>query len=70
MRISSLSPSFMEPPADPDHGFESPLVAVRLGVKRCFRKIDRMLTAMACADAGDLDTVKEMLAQDRARANR
>ncbi|MDD5329340.1 MAG: hypothetical protein PHX38_04995 [Sulfuricella sp.] len=68
MRISSLS--FMEPPAEPDHGFESPLAGVRPGTKRFFRKIDRMLTAMACAEAGDLDTVKEMLAQDRAQAKR
>lgn len=57
----------MEPHSEPDHGFGSRLVAVRLKVKRFFRKLDRMLTAMAYAEAGDLDAVKAMLEQDRVR---
>jgi hypothetical protein len=63
MRISSTS--FIEPPSEPDHGFDSPLDTVRPALKRFFRKMDRMLTAMAYAEAGDLDTVKEILEQDK-----
>ena len=34
--------------------------------KRFFRKLDRLLTAIAYAEAGDLDAVKEILEQDGA----
>lgn len=60
----------MEPPSEPDHGFDSPLITVGPALKRFFRKLDRMLTAMAYADAGDLDAVKEMLEQDKAPQNK
>jgi hypothetical protein len=33
--------------------------------KPFFRKLDRLLTAMAHAEAGDLDAVKAILEQDR-----
>jgi hypothetical protein len=38
-------------------------------LKSFFRKLDRMLTAISYAEAGDLDAVKEMLRQDRPLAN-
>lgn len=56
----------MEHPSEPDHGFDSPLVAVRQALKQFFRKLDRMFTAIAYAEAGNLDAVKEMLEQDKA----
>lgn len=65
MRISSLSPSFVEPSSEPGHGGNSP--GLGLGF---FRKLDRMLTAMACAEAGDLDAVKEILDQGKMRKKR
>lgn len=60
----------MEPHSEPAHGFDSPFVAVRLKVGRFFRKFNLMLTAMAYAEAGDLDAVKEILEQDRAQAKK
>lgn len=65
MRISSASASVMEHPSEPDHGFDSPLVTVRPALKQFFRKLDRMFTAIAYAEAGNLDAVKEMLEQDK-----
>lgn len=56
----------MEHPSEPDHGFDSPLVTVRPVLKRFFRKLDRMFTAIAYAEAGNLDAVQEMLEQDQA----
>ena len=35
-------------------------------VKRSFQKLDRMFTAIVYAEAGNLDTVKEILEQDKA----
>lgn len=66
VRISSASTSFIEPPSEPNHGFDSPLVFVRPVLKRFFRTLDRMLTSIAYAEAGNLDAVKEMLEQDKA----
>ncbi|MBZ0095769.1 MAG: hypothetical protein K8H75_10435 [Sulfuricella sp.] len=56
----------MEHSPEPDHGFDSPLFSVPPVVKRLFRKLDRMLTAIAHAEAGDLDAVKEIHEQDKA----
>jgi hypothetical protein len=56
----------MEHPSEPDHGFDSPLVPMGATVKRSFRKLDRMFTAIAYAEAGNLDAVKEILEQDKA----
>lgn len=67
MRISSASASFMEHPSEPDHGFDSPLATVRAALKIFFRKLDRMFTAIAYAEAGNLDAVQEMLEQDKAQ---
>lgn len=36
-------------------------------MKRFVRKLDRMLTAMSYAEAGDLDAVKTILDQDEAQ---
>lgn len=66
MRISSASTSFMDHPSEPDHGFDSPLAAVRSAMKNFFRKLDQMFTAIAYAEAGNLDAVKEILEQDKA----
>lgn len=56
----------MEHPTEPDHGFDSPLVTMRTAVKRFFQKLDRLFTAIAYAEAGNLDVVQEMLDQDKA----
>jgi hypothetical protein len=66
MRISSASASFMQHPSEPDHGFDTPLISVRPVLKRFFRKLDRLFTAIAYAEAGNLDAVQEMLDQDKA----
>jgi hypothetical protein len=65
MRISSLSTPFVEPSSKPGHSGDSsgPVLGI-------FRKLDRMLTAMACAEAGDLDAVKDILGQDTKRKKR
>ena len=39
---------------------------VGAAVKRSFQKLDRMFTAIAYAEAGNLDAVKEILEQDKA----
>jgi hypothetical protein len=44
-------------------------LAAQSMLKSFFRKLDRMLTAISYAEAGDLDAVKEMLRQDRPSAN-
>jgi len=36
-------------------------------MKSFIRKLDRLLTTMAYAEAGDLDTVKEMLREDSSK---
>lgn len=45
---------------------DSPMIATQGALKNFFRKVDRMLTAIAYAEAGNLDAVKEILDQDRA----
>lgn len=37
------------------------------GVKRFFRKLDQTFTAIACAEAGDLDAVKIILKTGKAQ---
>lgn len=56
----------MEHPSEPDLGFDSPLVTIQTALKRFFQKLDQMFTAIAYAEAGNLDAVKEILEQDRA----
>ncbi|GAO36644.1 hypothetical protein SCT_2054 [Sulfuricella sp. T08] len=56
----------MEYPSETTHGFDSPLVTVRLAVTHFFRRVDRLFTAIAYAEAGNLDKVQEMLDQDKA----
>jgi len=70
MRISSASASFMEHSSEPGHGFDSPLVTMRQALKRFFRKMDRMFTAIALAEAGNLDAVKELLEQEQGAEKR
>lgn len=69
LKISSVSTPFMETHSEPDNGFETALHAVWKKIKLAFRKLDRMLTAIAYAEAGNLDAVKEMLEQNKARAS-
>lgn len=69
MRISSVSVPFMEHPSEPGHDFDSPLVSMRAALKRFFHKVDRLFTAIAYAEAGNLDKVQEMLDQDKALKN-
>jgi len=40
---------------------------MRPALKRSFQKLERMFTAIAYAEAGNLDAVKEMLEQDKAQ---
>jgi hypothetical protein len=56
----------MEHPSEPGHGFDTPLATVRSALKRFFQKVDRLFTAIAYAEEGNLDKVQEMLDQDRA----
>lgn len=65
MRISSASVSFMEHPSEPVQGFNSSLVTMRTSSKNFFQKVDRLFTAIAYAEAGDLDMVQEMRDQDK-----
>ena len=44
----------------------SSTIATQGALRTFFKKVDRMLTAIAYAEAGNLDAVKEMLDQDRA----
>lgn len=44
------------------------LLAAQRMVKNFFHKLDRMMTAIAYAEAGNLDAVKEILEQDRVKA--
>ena len=70
MKISSVSTSpFMDASSAPNSGFESPLNAFWIEVKLVFRKLNRLLTAISYAEAGNLDAVKEMLEQNKAMAN-
>lgn len=69
MKISSVSTSFIDVTSKPDAGFEFPLRAVWIGLKLVFQKLDRLLTAISYAEAGNLDAVKEMLDQNNASAN-
>lgn len=55
----------MEHPSEPVHGYDSPLASVLPGLRRFFRKLDRLFTAIAYAEAGNLDKVQEMLDQDK-----
>ena len=69
MKISSVSNHYMETSFEPNSGFESPLLAIWKKATLAFRKLDRLLTAISYAEAGNLDMVKEMLEQNKAMAN-
>jgi len=45
---------------------DSPILAAQLMAKKFFKKLDRLFTAIAYAEAGNLDAVQEILDQDRA----
>lgn len=64
MRISSASS--IEFPSEPIQGFDSPLATMRSELKRFYQKVDRHFTAIAYAEAGNLDMVQEMRDQDKA----
>jgi hypothetical protein len=53
-----------------EHVADSPILAAQLMVKKFIKKVDRLLTAIAYAEAGNLDAVQEMLDQDRAAKNK
>lgn len=57
-------------PNKPDHAFNFPSFAVLPMAKHFFRGLDRLLTAMAYAEAGDLDAVKTLLEQRRGKVRR
>lgn len=59
----------MELLSEPSRGSDSPLLAARPKLKLIFRKLDRMLTAIAYAEAGNLDAVKEILEQNKTPEN-
>lgn len=46
------------------------MLSARPVLKLLFRKMDRMFTAIAHAEAGNLDAVKELLEQDKALSKR
>lgn len=55
----------MEHPSEPVQGFDSPLATMRSELKQFFQKVDRLFTAIAYAEAGDLDMVQEMRDQNK-----
>lgn len=69
LKISSASTHFIEELSEPDSGFESLLLAVWMKVKLTFWKLDRLLTAISYAEAGNLDAVKEILEQNKVMAS-
>ncbi len=65
MRISSLSTPFVDPSFESGQGGSSSGL-----VTGFFRNLNQMLTAMAYAEAGDLDAVKEILDRKQMRKKR
>lgn len=61
MKVSSLTPPPMEAR---DNGHSTPSLWHR--IKFLYHRLDRMLTIIACAEAGNFDAVKAMLDQDEA----
>ncbi|MFA7243579.1 MAG: hypothetical protein WC091_26020 [Sulfuricellaceae bacterium] len=57
-------------PSKPNHAFNFPSFALLPMAKRFFQGLDRLLTAMAYAEAGDLDAVKALLEQNREKSRR
>jgi hypothetical protein len=51
-------------------GFDAPRLATWSAVKSFFRKLDRHLTAIAHAEAGNFDEVQKILDQNKAQAKR
>lgn len=55
----------MEHPSESIQGFDSPLATMRSELKQFFQKVDRHFTAIAYAEAGNLDKVQEILDQNK-----
>lgn len=51
-------------------GFDTPRLPIWSAVKSFFRKLDRHLTAIAYAEAGNFDEVQKILDQNKAQAQR
>jgi len=61
VRVSSVTPSSIEPSGKPDEAQDSLLWTLGLIVKHLYQRLDRHLTAIAYAESGDLDAVSELL---------
>lgn len=62
--------SYMDHCIESVEGVDLPMSKIMPAIRRVFRKMDRMLTAIAYAEAGDLDAVKAMLDEDKARVRK
>ena len=69
LKISSVSTPFLDVASKTNAELESPLHAFWLKVRLVFWKLDRLLTAISYAEAGNLDAVQEILDQNKAMAN-
>ncbi|MCE5182779.1 MAG: hypothetical protein LLG15_13400 [Betaproteobacteria bacterium] len=63
MKVSSTS--CMDRYIEPEDGIDGPMPKILPTIREFFRKLNRMLTAMAYAEAGDLDAVKEILDEEK-----
>lgn len=68
MKISSASASCMNHASESVDSFDTSSLAIWSTVKTFFRKLDRLLTAIAYAEAGNFDEVKKILDQNKAQA--
>lgn len=70
MKISSASASCMNHTSESIDDFDTPRLAIWSAVQSFFRKLNRLLTAIAYAEAGNFDEVQKILDQNKAQAKR
>lgn len=68
MKVSSTS--CMDRYVESDDDVDVPISNLRSAIRNIFRKLDRMLTAIAYAEAGDLDAVKRILDEKKSLVNK
>ena len=64
LKISSVSTHFMDRSSESAAGFEFPLSFIWIKIKLAFYRLDRLLTAISYAEAGNLDAVQAMIEQN------
>lgn len=67
MRVSSATASLdaHEPTSRTGYGFDASQIYLWPQVKRYFNKLDRLMTAIAHAEAGNLDAVQKILDENK-----